>query len=153
MTTGTRRGSPLVDLPRPASDLMDRTDITDLVYRLYAAMDDHRFDDLAALCTGDAAATTPGCTARGREVMMAQATRNHTGHADLQHLITNVLIDLHGDRAAVRMHPVATFVRDGSLPELAIGALLRLQAQRAPLNDNSPTSKSRRSGASRLGSW
>ena len=130
MTTGTRRGSPPVDVPRPASGLRDRTDTTDLVYRLQTAMDDHGFDDLVASFTGDATATTPGGTARGREAVIAQATRNHADYAHLQHLITNGLIDQDDDRAAVRANLVATFVRDGSLPELAIGALLRLQAQR-----------------------
>ncbi|CAA9585326.1 MAG: hypothetical protein AVDCRST_MAG87-3867 [uncultured Thermomicrobiales bacterium] len=93
-------------------------------------MDDHRFDDLVALFTGDATATTPGGTARGREAVIAQTTRNHADYAHFQHLITTVLIDLDGDRAVVRANLVATFVRDGSLPELAIGGLLRLQAQR-----------------------
>lgn len=132
MSMGTPRSSPLLDSPHPASDLRDRTDITDLVYRLYAAMDEHRFDDLAAFFIEDATATTPGGTARGREAVIAQATRNHANYTHLQHLITNVLVDLDGDRAAVRANLVATFVRHGSQPEFAIGGLLRLRAQRAP---------------------
>ncbi len=46
------------------------------------------------------------------------------------HLITNVLVDLDGDRAAVRANLVATFVRDASHHELVLGAVSRFQAQR-----------------------
>lgn len=112
------------------SDLRDRIEITDLIYHLYACMDEHRFEELDALFTEDATATTPGGTVQGRTLVIAQATRNHKDYDRLHHVITNVLVDLAGDRATVRANLVATFVRDARQPEFAIGGVCRLRAQR-----------------------
>ena len=128
MTTPT---SPhLADSEPRTSELRDRIEITDLIYRLGACLDEHRFDDLHVLLIEDATAATPGGTAQGRDAVIAQATRNHADNVQHHHLITNVLVDLGGDRAAVRANLVATFVRDAGQPELALGAVYRFQAQR-----------------------
>lgn len=115
--------------PRTA-ELQDRIEITELVYRLGACLDEHRFGDLRSLLSEDATATTPGGTAHGRDAAIAQATRNHVQYDRLHHLITNVLVDLDGDRAAVRANLVAMFIREAGRPELALGAVYRFQAQR-----------------------
>ena len=118
------------DSTQRTAQLLDRADITDLVYRLGASLDEHRFDDLPALLTDEATATTPGGTARGRDATIAQATRNHAGYDRLHHVVTNVLVDLDGDRATVRANLVATFVREASQPELVVGGVYRFQVER-----------------------
>ena len=120
----TKPTSPhLADSQRLASELRDRIEITDLIYRLGACLDEHRFDDLHFLFTEDATAATPGGTAQGRNAVIAQATRNHGENDHHHHLITNVLVDLDGDRAAARAILVATFVRHASHPALVLGAV------------------------------
>ena len=112
------------------SELQDRIEITDLINRLGACLDEHRFEDLQSLFIEDATAVTPGGTAQGRNAVIAQATRNHETYDHLHHVITNVLVDLDGDRAAVRANLVATFVREAGQPELRLGAVYRFQAHR-----------------------
>lgn len=112
--------------------LQDRADLTDLVYRLGACLDEHRFDDLPDLFTEDASATTPGGTASGTAAIVAQAVRNHAEFGGLQHVMTNVLVEVDGDQASIRANVVGTFVRDGSEPARQIGGLYRFHARRAP---------------------
>jgi 3-phenylpropionate/cinnamic acid dioxygenase small subunit len=90
-------------------ELADRAEITDLVHRLTRDLDEHDFDDLSALFTDDVAITTPGGTAAGPEAVVAQATRNHEEFTRLQHNASSILIDLDGDRAAVRSNLVGVF--------------------------------------------
>jgi hypothetical protein len=93
-------------------DLNDRREITDLVSRLGLWLDEGRFDEAPSILTEDVAVSTPGGQAEGIERVIAQARRNHQFDG-LQHVISNVLIDLDGDRAGVRANLVATFVGSG----------------------------------------
>ncbi|MEV0295541.1 nuclear transport factor 2 family protein [Nocardia sp. NPDC050710] len=101
---------------RELRELVDRDQITGLVDRLGRALDEGRFDDLRTVYTPDATAKTPGGTATGREALIAQASRNHTDANRIQHFISNVLIDLRGDRADVRANLLATFTPAAATP-------------------------------------
>jgi hypothetical protein len=92
-------------------DLTDRQEIADLVSRLGLWLDEGRFDEAPSILTQDVAVSTPGGQAQGIERVIAQARRNHQ-HAHLQHVITNVLIDLDGDHAKVGANLVVTFAGD-----------------------------------------
>ena len=109
-------------------DLTDRQAITDLVSRLGLWLDEGRFDEAPSILTEDVAVSTPGGQASGIERVIAQARRNHQFDG-LQHLISNVLVDLDGDRADVRANLVATFV--GSAIEQH-GERYRFEAMRTP---------------------
>jgi hypothetical protein len=117
--------SATTDLPslnRQLQDITDRQAVSDLITRLGAMLDDKRFDDAGAVLADDVAVQTPGGSARGPEAVVAQARRNHTVRT--QHVITDVLIDLQGDRAEARANLIVTFVPDSDQPEarLAIGS-------------------------------
>src|SRR5690349_12457043 len=73
-----------------SSLLDDRVAISDLIYALGAALDEHRFDDLRDLFIENAAVSTPGGTTQGRDAVVDQATRNHQKYARLQHFMTNL---------------------------------------------------------------
>ena len=87
----------------------DRTEITELVDRLGAALDDGVVDDMGSLLADDATAVTPGGVAEGRDAVVAQAARNHRPGQPVQHVITNVLVDVDGDHARARANLVAYF--------------------------------------------
>jgi hypothetical protein len=86
----------------PADQLLDRSQITDLVFRLGVCLDEGRFGEMASLFTDDAMASTPGGTAHGRETIVALAERNHRPEFATQHVSTNLLVEIAGDRATVR---------------------------------------------------
>lgn len=109
-------------------DLTDRQAITDLVSRLGLWLDEGRFDEASSILTDDVAVSTPGGQASGIERVIAQARRNHQFEA-LQHVISNVLVDLDGDRADVRANLVATFVGSGVEQH---GERYRFEAVRRP---------------------
>ena len=86
--------------------LLDRGEITDLVSRLGASLDEGRFDEMRSLLVEDATARTPGGAKEGREAVVALARKNHRPEWSTEHVITNVLVDLDGDRATVRANLV-----------------------------------------------
>ena len=86
--------------------IADHREITDLVYRLGVALDEGQPGDLRQLLADDATVHTPGGQAAGREALIAQAERNHPADQHFQHVTTNVLVDLAGDRATARANLV-----------------------------------------------
>ena len=110
-------------------DLTDRREITDLVSRLGLWLDEGRFDEASTVLVDDVTVDTPGGHAEGIDHVIAQARRNHQ-HPHLQHVITNVLVDLDGDRAAVRANLVVTFADDAVTSQQ--GERYRFDAVRTP---------------------
>jgi len=88
--------------------LFDRHAVTDLVSRLGLWLDgETTLDQARAILADDVAVSTPGGTATGLERVVAQARRNH--EVPTQHVITNVLVDLDGDRATAGANLIVTF--------------------------------------------
>jgi SnoaL-like domain len=112
-------------------DLTDRREIADLVNRLGLWLDEKRFYDTESLFVEDVTVATPGGAAQGVGRVAEQARRNHH-HERLQHVITNVLIDLDGDRASVRANLIATLVPSAGEPEVhaTLGERYRFEAVR-----------------------
>jgi SnoaL-like domain len=95
-------------------ELLDHREITQLVDRLGLWLDEKRFDEARSILTEGAMAETPGGTARGLEAVVEQARRNHGEEVGTQHVITNKVIDLEGDRATVGANLIATLLRSGT---------------------------------------
>ncbi|MCP2319780.1 hypothetical protein APR12_005155 [Nocardia amikacinitolerans] len=115
-------------------ELMDRNHITALVDRLGQVLDEGAFENFREIYTADATATTPGGTARGVDAMIAQASRSHSADKKIQHFISNVIVDLRGDTAAVRANLLATFTpaAEGTLtePKYTLGEIYSFDAVR-----------------------
>src|SRR5882672_12332178 len=119
------------DLTR-LQELTDRADLTELVTRLGRWLDEQRFDDPGAIFTDDVTVETQSGRAQGLPAIAAQAHRVHTQFARTQHVTSDVLAGLDGDRATVQANLAATFVRDAAAPEpaLAVGERYRFEAVR-----------------------
>jgi SnoaL-like domain len=115
---------------RRLQELTDRSEITELVSRLGLWLDEKRWDEARSILTEDATARTSGGSVAGVDQVAAQARRNHV--VPTQHVITNVSIDLDGDRARVGANLIATFVGgpDGSGPDSQLGERYRFEAVR-----------------------
>jgi hypothetical protein len=96
----------------------DRLALSDLAARLGLWLDEQRFDETADLFVPDTTVQTPGGAAHGVQALAEQARRNHAGFRT-QHVITDVLADVDGDRAHLRANLTVTFAKpgaDGALP-------------------------------------
>lgn len=122
----------LLQLRRRVDELVDRREIAVLVHRLGASLDEGRFEDMRSIFVEDAAARTPGGSAEGLDAVIAQASRNHSPDERIQHLISDLLIDLDGDRASIRANLIVTFaaIADGSGSLRRLGEVYRFEAGR-----------------------
>lgn len=101
------------------AQLSDRQAIAELIARLGLMLDEKRFDEARSVVTDDVAVQTPGGSAVGLEAVVAQARRNHAVRT--QHVISDVLIELDGDRARARANLIATFAPERPGARLVIG--------------------------------
>ncbi|WP_063066236.1 nuclear transport factor 2 family protein [Nocardia violaceofusca] len=98
-------------------ELLDRSEITDLLDRYLRSLDDGVFDDRWARTyyTEDATAEMPIGTVRGRDAVLAHIRRGMALFDRTVHLGTNAVIELDGDRATARGAQLSTHVlADGS---------------------------------------
>lgn len=114
--------------------LVDREAIVELIHRFGAVLDEQRFDDLRSVFAEDASVTTPGGHAEGIEAVVAQASRNDAADLRTQHLVTDLVVDLDGDRAFARGNYVGVFATgEGSPappPQFQIGSVFRFALAR-----------------------
>ena len=113
--------------------LTDRTEIAELISRLGRTLDEHRFEDLKELFVEEAVGTTPGGTASGRAALIEQARRVHEQYSWLQHLFSDVLVEVDGDEAAVRANFLGVFGFTAEpRPDRQLGAVYSCHAVRTP---------------------
>jgi len=83
--------------------MSDKDEIRELLARYCFALDEGRFEDMAALFTPDGVWETAFGTGRGREGIVAQAKSIAMGPRPKRvHLTTNIVINLNGNAATVR---------------------------------------------------
>jgi 3-phenylpropionate/cinnamic acid dioxygenase small subunit len=92
--------------------LADRAEIIDLEGRKGRYADERRHEQLEDVVTEDVVAYMRNGTVRidGIAAMKARSPQTFADFSQVQHMITNVLVDLDGDRARVRANVVATHV-------------------------------------------
>ncbi|WP_232663156.1 nuclear transport factor 2 family protein [Pseudonocardia sp. TRM90224] len=93
----------------------DRLAIADLITRLGLMLDSKEFGEVHAVLAPDVTVRTPGGAAAGIDAVLAQARRNHTVRT--QHVISDVLVDLDGDRAVAGANLIVTFVPEVEGPD------------------------------------
>ena len=115
-------------------ELTDRAELADLLARHGLWMDEERFDPATAaeIFTPDATVRTQSGQSQGLEALAAHGRRVHANYSATQHITTNVLIALDGDRATLRANLLATFVHDSPDNTSSIGERYRFEAVRTP---------------------
>lgn len=89
---------------------------SDIVSRIFAAIDDHRFDDLHQMYASDVEATTVMGVTVGADLVVEQVRAVHEPVAATQHLISGVVADIAGDQAEVRGNVTAIFCDEAHTP-------------------------------------
>lgn len=113
-------------------DLLDCDEIEQLISRLAAALDERRIEQFEQIFAADVQASFPFGSVDGIEQMGAIARRNLAPYEKTQHVITNVLVQLDGDRADVRAHLIAVHVPVAAEPSthFDVGATYRFAVRR-----------------------
>jgi ketosteroid isomerase-like protein len=88
----------------------DRQAVTDLVTRLYALLDEGRYDELGSVYAEDVELRFPSSDMRGLDQVTAMARRRGERYDRVQHISTDLLVDVDGDAARVRTNHWAVHV-------------------------------------------
>ena len=111
----------------------DRLDIADLFARVARLLDEKRWDDAGEVFAADVVGHSPrsgsihGLDALVGFMRQADAAGEHT-----QHLTTDLLVDVDGDRATASANSLVYFFRDGQAPHMTSGLRLACTAVRTP---------------------
>jgi hypothetical protein len=113
--------------------LADQLEVERTVWTLGRCLDEGDFDGLRQIFTADATVTT-GETASGHDALVEQARRRHSADAGVQHIISNLIIDLDGNQATGRANLLASFARTGpgDPAPFLVGEVYRFAYQRTP---------------------
>ncbi|REE97826.1 nuclear transport factor 2 family protein [Thermomonospora umbrina] len=103
------------------AEFADRAEIADLVTRLGHLLDERRYADIRTVYTADVAVRTPRVRADDIETALDFLRANDTGAEQTQHVNTDVLVDLDGDRADVTVNAFVHFFEPGKEPHRTSG--------------------------------
>lgn len=130
------------DTAHIAHDLADRHEVAELLTRLGRLLDEGRHRDAPiwiddnptltrSVYTDDVVVRSPrGGTLRGIDEVIAFLEASHVEGERTQHVHTDVLVDLDGDRAEVSANTFTYFYRDGAPPHQTGGLRIRGTAVR-----------------------
>jgi SnoaL-like protein len=116
------------------NELVDHAEIERAISSLGRCLDERDFEGLRNLFTRDASVETPGGASSGHDALVEQARRRHTSAAGIQHVITNLLVDLDGDTAQVRANLLVAFAEAGPRDPapFLLGEVYRFSLTRTP---------------------
>ena len=102
-----------------------------VIPRIFAAIDDRRFDDLRNLYTEDVEAETALGSIIGRDDLVATVRAVHEPVPVLQHLVTGVIVDVDETGADMRANVVAFFGDENHEPLLEGASIWRGRLRRS----------------------
>jgi SnoaL-like domain len=123
-------------LPREVQALQDRLDIQDLINQLGVYLDEKRIDDLADIFAGDVEGRLAGGDPFFSIAEIQEHARRHLPQwARLQHVFTNILINLEGDTASLRANLINMHVADPDAPDkhFDFGGYYQITVRRDPV--------------------
>jgi hypothetical protein len=113
------------------TEIADRLEVVELFARLARVLDEGTPDDLREIYTKDIVVQSPrGGELRGIDDVVAYVTATHEDRT--QHLHSDVLVNIAGDRAEASANQLAVFYREGEAPHRRSGLHLKYTAVRTP---------------------
>jgi len=88
----------------------DLLEVSSLITRLYELLDEQRFDELGNVYADDAVIEFPNGTTRGLAAVQERARARAEQYPRMQHLNTDVSVELDGDTARMRSNHLAIHV-------------------------------------------
>jgi uncharacterized protein (TIGR02246 family) len=112
--------------------LLDEREIGDLIRSAWAGIDRKDWDAYAAAFAEDGEFEIMGQRRTGREEIVAGPARDLAKYDNLQHIVTNEIIHVDGDRAEGQWYCTAVHVPDAADPasHADVGLRYRFQARR-----------------------
>jgi hypothetical protein len=110
-------------------ELSDRAELAELVARHSLWLDERRYDETSQLFAEDVVVTSRRGEVRGIEALIGVARAGHDQYARTMHSKSNLVIELDGDAASVRVHDIAVYVIDDKTEAVA-AAVHRYGARR-----------------------
>jgi 3-phenylpropionate/cinnamic acid dioxygenase small subunit len=113
--------------------LADRIEIADLFTRFARLLDEKRWEDADTVFTDDVAVHSPRSgEIRGIDKVVGFMRQAEVEGEHTQHMTTDLLVDVDGDRATASANSLVYFYRDGQAPHLTSGLRLACTAVRTP---------------------
>ncbi|NKE63015.1 nuclear transport factor 2 family protein [Lentzea sp. PSKA42] len=113
--------------------LSDRVEITDLFSRLSHLLDEKRWEDADTVFDRDISVSSPrNGELNGLDELVDVMRRAENPDELTQHVTTDVLVDVDGDKAAAMANSVVHFFRDGQAPHRTAGLRLTCVVVRTP---------------------
>ncbi|MFJ1600318.1 nuclear transport factor 2 family protein [Streptomyces sp. NPDC088261] len=113
--------------------IADRIEIADLFARFALLLDEKRWDDADTVFTDDVTAHSPRSgEVHGLDTLVGFMRRAGADGERTQHLTTDLLVDVDGDRAAASANSLVHFSRDGGAPHLSSGLRVVCTVVRTP---------------------
>jgi ketosteroid isomerase-like protein len=108
----------------------DKQAVADLVTRLYALLDEGRYDELGSVYAEDVELQFPSGRMRGLDEVTAVARRRGERYERVQHISADLLVELDADAARIRTNHWAVHIHAGGRFEA--GLVHRFDAVRTP---------------------
>lgn len=113
--------------------LLDRIEIAGLFSRLSRLLDDKRWNDAHTVFAKDISVSSPrNGELNGIDELVSVMQRAEDPDELTQHVSTDLLVDLDGDKAATSMNSVVHFFRAGEPPFRTAGLRMTCVAVRTP---------------------
>ncbi|GAA3221975.1 nuclear transport factor 2 family protein [Actinocorallia longicatena] len=117
----------------PESLVADRLEIADLFTRFALLLDERRWDDAGTVFAEDVVVGSPlGGEVRGVADLVEHMRGSEIEGVATQHLTTDLLVGIDGDRASASANSLVYFFRDGRPPHRTSGLRLNCTAVRTP---------------------
>ncbi|HZX04333.1 nuclear transport factor 2 family protein [Kribbella sp.] len=112
-------------------ELIDRSELAELVARHSLWIDELRYDESDQLFTDDVVVKSIRGEAAGIEALVQLARKGHDTYVRTLHNKSNLVIQLDGDTATVRANDIAVLARHDMTEEIA-AAIHHYHARRTP---------------------